>query len=280
MPGPDQTVAIGGLVALDGGASNDADGNPLTYEWSLLAKPATSTAVLAGANTGTPGFTADANGDYVVQLIVNDGLESSAGDTVLISTINSAPVANAGPDQAVRPGTEVVLDGQQSSDPDSDPLSFDWALTTRPAGSSSTLDIANLPVITFTPDQSGLYVVQLIVNDGRTPSAPDTASITARDNVPTVGDDTASVAEDSSVTVAVLANDTDPLGGTLTPAIAASPLHGTAEVQGAAIVYAPAPELLRHRHVHLSRLECGDNLRGRDGDGHGDAGQRSAGGGE
>src|SRR3972149_12285395 len=32
--GPDQTVSPGSLVTLDGSASNDEDGNPLTYNWS------------------------------------------------------------------------------------------------------------------------------------------------------------------------------------------------------------------------------------------------------
>jgi len=37
----------------------------------------------------------------VAQLIVNDGKVDSAPDTVVITTENSAPVANAGPDQTV-----------------------------------------------------------------------------------------------------------------------------------------------------------------------------------
>jgi hypothetical protein len=38
-------------------------------------------------------------GTCVAQLIVNDGIADSAADTVVISTLNSPPVANAGPDQ-------------------------------------------------------------------------------------------------------------------------------------------------------------------------------------
>ena len=240
--GADQTVAIGALVTLDGSASSDADGNLLSYAWSLLSRPTTSSAVLLGADSSTPSFAADANGDYVVQLIVNDGLADSEADTVLISTINSAPVANAGPDQTVRPGDTVTLDGNASSDSDNDPLSFDWALTVRPDGSSAALDLDNYPIVQFTADLAGLYVAQLIVNDGRVASDPDTAQVTARDNVPTAVPDTATTPEDAAVLIDVLGNDTDPLGGTLTPEVTASPMHGTAIVQGSGILYTPTAD--------------------------------------
>jgi hypothetical protein len=187
-------------------------------------------------------FVADINGEYVIQLIVNDGLANSAGDTVMISTRNSVPVANAGADQTVLPGTVVTLDGSLSSDPDSDLLSFDWALTLKPEGSSAALDLDNYPIVQFTADSAGLYVAQLIVNDGRVASDPDTAQITARDNVPTAEADSATTLEDTAVLVDVLGNDTDPLGSSLTPEVTASPMHGTAIVQGSAILYTPAAD--------------------------------------
>ncbi len=48
--GYSQSVNVGTLVQLDGSGSTDVDGNPLTYRWSLLSKPAGSAAVLS--NTG------------------------------------------------------------------------------------------------------------------------------------------------------------------------------------------------------------------------------------
>jgi hypothetical protein len=240
--GPDQTVDIGATVHLDGGQSSDADGNPLTYLWSLLSRPASSAALLSDATSVSPSFVADINGEYVVQLIVNDGLENSAGDTVLISTRNSMPVASAGPDQTVLPGALVTLDGTASNDPDNDPLAFDWALTFKPPGSSAALDFNNYPVVQFTADLAGLYIAQLIVNDGWMASDPDTAQITARDNVPTAEPDSATTLEDTAVLIDVVGNDTDPLGGSLTPEVTASPMHGTAVVQGSGILYTPAAD--------------------------------------
>jgi hypothetical protein len=120
----------------------------------------------------------DRFGTYVAQLIVNDGTVNSLPGTVTISTLNSAPVANAGPDQTVFVFT-VTLDGSASSDVDGDPLTYSWTFISRPAGSTATLSGANTVSPSLTADPlGGVYVVQLIVNDGKENSAPDTVTIT------------------------------------------------------------------------------------------------------
>src|SRR5512145_2908189 len=94
--GPDQgSIRPGTLITLNGSASSDPDGDPLTYSWSFVTRPAGSAAVLAKATTVSPTFTLDLIGDYVVQLVVNDGRVNSAPDSVIVSTGNVAPVADA-----------------------------------------------------------------------------------------------------------------------------------------------------------------------------------------
>ena len=83
--GPDQYLATGTLVTLNGGGSTDANGDALTYSWSFTSKPASSTATLSSATVVNPTFTADKVGAYVLSLVVNDGTVSSTADTVTIT---------------------------------------------------------------------------------------------------------------------------------------------------------------------------------------------------
>ena len=101
--GPDQTIAVGQTVTLNGSGSTDANSDPLTYAWSFVSRPAGSAAALSNVAAVQPTFVADAAGSYTVQLIVNDGQVNSPPDTVLITAGagNLPPTANAGPDQAV-----------------------------------------------------------------------------------------------------------------------------------------------------------------------------------
>ena len=75
--------------------------SPIPGLWSR--RPPGSTAVLTGATTTSPTFVADKKGQFVAQLVVNDGKVNSLPSSVTISTVNTKPVANAGPNQAVAP---------------------------------------------------------------------------------------------------------------------------------------------------------------------------------
>ncbi|HEX7092040.1 MAG TPA: PKD domain-containing protein [Nitrospiraceae bacterium] len=177
--GPDLGSLISGTrITLNGSASTDSNGTPLTYSWTWLSKPAGSAAVLANPTSGTPTLTVDRVGDYVVQLIVNDGTVNSAPDSAIISTNNVAPVANAGPDQGSKaPGSLVTLDGSASTDSDGDPLTYNWTLHTKPAGSAAVLANPTSVSPTLTVDRAGDYTAQLNVNDGTVSSAPNTVNI-------------------------------------------------------------------------------------------------------
>ncbi len=127
--------------SLDGSGSTDADVDALTYPWALTSRPAGSTAVLSDPFAVSPSFSIDRAGNYVVQLIVNDGTTDSAPDAVTVSTTNSRPVANAGPDQSVLLGATVTLDGSGSSDVDLDTLSYRWAITPGPPAAAPSCRI-------------------------------------------------------------------------------------------------------------------------------------------
>jgi PKD domain len=176
-----QSVIAGAVVTLNGGGSFDANGDPLTYSWSLVSKPAGSSAFIALPTSAAPTFAADATGIYVASLVVNDGTVNSLSTSVTVTSAagNVVPTANAGAAQSVVAGTVVTLNGSASSDANGDPLTYLWSITSRPAGSSAALAGATTVAPNFTPDVVGVYVARLVVNDGASTSAPSTATITS-----------------------------------------------------------------------------------------------------
>ena len=170
--GSNQNLLLG-TVILDGTRSSDANGDQLTYKWSLIAKPPTSWAALSSTTSAKPTFTADTVGSYVVTLLVNDGqLDSSiAFVNVTVSSGNAAPVANAGVEQNVVIGP-VTLDGSASSDANGDTLNYRWTLISKPVSSTATLSSTTASQPTLIPDRLGSYAFLLTVNDGKVDSAP------------------------------------------------------------------------------------------------------------
>jgi len=82
--GADQNITIGSFVTLDGSNSSDANGDSLSFSWSFVSVPSGSAAEIINVNVANPTFTANLDGIYTVQLIVNDGIADSSVDTVSI----------------------------------------------------------------------------------------------------------------------------------------------------------------------------------------------------
>jgi sugar lactone lactonase YvrE len=181
--GVNQFVTTGSKVTLDGTASLDPDGSPLSYTWAIISKPAGSTlASLSFAGSSRPLFRPDVDGVYQFTLTVSDGQVNSAPANVSVTaaSANSAPVANAGLDRQVKTGTPLVMDGTGSSDADGNPLSYSWTVTSIPAGAPQVaLIAANTAAPFFTPEADGNYVLSLVVNDGSVNSAADSVTVTA-----------------------------------------------------------------------------------------------------
>jgi hypothetical protein len=182
--GANQSIIVGNTVQLDGSGSSDVDGNSLTYLWSLDAVPSGSNAMLSDAFIYNPTLYIDLPGDYLASLIVNDGSENSPANTVIISTENTAPIANAGTDQSAFVGNIVTLEGGASVDAEGDPLEYSWELIAKPQNSGALLSDINVINPQFDIDDPGSYIAELIVYDREFYSAPDQVVITTENTLP------------------------------------------------------------------------------------------------
>ncbi|MHC4551060.1 MAG: carboxypeptidase-like regulatory domain-containing protein [Planctomycetota bacterium] len=117
------------------------------------------------------------------------GIELSSGDNAwdhpsALVNVNDprwcrgAPIAVAGPPQAAIAERQVTLDGSGSSDPDGDPLTYEWLVVDFPAGGRPSLSDATAAKPVFTPTVPGTYKFQLTVSDGRDGSTSDSVTVT------------------------------------------------------------------------------------------------------
>jgi len=172
--GDDQNTRIGEMITFDASESSDTDDEVLSYRWEFVDKPANSNAVIVDADTVSPTFSADVDGTYVFQLIVNDGKTDSKPDQVIIIVGNvlNAPIASAGDDQTGVVGELIELVGLGSSS-DKGELTFSWIIKLRPEGSKSTLSNSDSAEPSFSPDKVGKYIFELRVKRGELESLPD-----------------------------------------------------------------------------------------------------------
>lgn len=126
---------------------------------------------------------------------------------------NSAPIANAGPDQNVMINSKVTLDGSGSINASA----YNWSLT-RPSGSTATLSSTAASRPTFTADVAGSYTASLVVSSGTATSSPDTVTILSVSTraVPDTGQTTIYAAGDDGAYTTNPPSYTDNLDGTVT----------------------------------------------------------------
>ena len=166
-------MARGDVVTLDGSGSSAAI--DLTYAWTLTA-PGGSAATLAAADSAGPSFTADRDGSYVATLVVAAGGLTSDEDSVTITAQDMAPTVSAGPDRATDTGVAVTMLGV-ASDPNDDPITYEWTIVSAPPGSEAALDDPTIVMPTLVTDEDGEYRLQVVASDGTLESSPDEARV-------------------------------------------------------------------------------------------------------
>jgi len=120
MAGESRLIILGDGVVLDGSASMDPEGDPLTFEWTITAAPAGSSAAISGHDLEMASLTPDIEGDFDVTLTVSDFLGPGTPDSITITATSAEEfaeiqiVAAAEVVEALEPG-EVTNQGNQNA---------------------------------------------------------------------------------------------------------------------------------------------------------------------
>lgn len=183
--GSDVVQSLGQAVALNGTQSSwcSTNAEDVIFNWEFASVPSDSSvngSVLTDNQSPTaitPSFVPDVVGEYVLSLRIDDGGVLSAEDFVIVSVEagNIAPVADCGGEYSAEVGSMVTLNGQNSTDPEGQVLTYDWSLSGPACSTLTSSAIYNGSNVkpNFVPDCDGVFIVSLIVNDGSQWSDPD-----------------------------------------------------------------------------------------------------------
>jgi large repetitive protein len=223
----------------------DPDGDPLTV---VSATAPNGTVVIDPDGTVTYTPNPNFNGTDTITYTISDGNggTSTAIVTVTVAATNDAPTIDAPiPAQSENDGTLVVLPiAGNFTDLDGDPLTFTatglpLGLTISPAGViSGTIDKS---ASQGGPNAGGIYTVTVTASDGKGGTVTSTFTYTVGNPPPVATNDNATTNEDTSVIVAVLANDTDPDADPLTVISATAPNGSVVINPDGTITYTPNP---------------------------------------
>ena len=242
------TLAVGGTVLIPV-LANDSDANGNTLTISAFSSPQRGTATnLSGQIRYVAGNVAGADSFTYTVSDGNGGTATARVDVTITSAPpppppNTKPVAVA--DSASTPyGTPVTLSVlANDSDADGNPLTI--TSVTQPA-SGGVASIAGGKII-FSPSTgfSGNAVFSCTISDGLGGSATAGVTVTvlpAPNRPPVAVMDSASTSAATAVDIAVLANDSDPDGNTLSIAAISQPpaAQGSATFTASKLTFTPA----------------------------------------
>ena len=219
--------------------ANDTDPDEDTlYLESVSSGSHGTTAVTGKTVTYLPD--ANYNGNDRFTYVVADGIGETATATVVVSVlpVNDVPIA-VDDEVTTREDETVLVDVlANDTDPDGDRLHVE----TVSNATHGTTAVTN-GTVTYTPDANyhGADTFTYVVSDGHDANVTAVVNVTVlpMNDAPIAIDDKVTMQEDESVTVDVLANDTDPDGDHLYVESVSVAVYGTAIVADGVVTYAP-----------------------------------------
>ncbi len=234
VAGPDQWVAAGQAVLLDGGASRDPEAAPLTYRWRQVDGPAVA---LQGADQAVARFTAPRQGEAQslrFELETSDGSLSST-DTVqiFVAAVAQPPRLRIDGPDAVAGGTPVMLRAERLT-ADTGPIRWQQlagpSLLLQPQGDS----------LRFVAPRTQAALTLRFAAESRNAQglgrAEHVVQVLGTNPPPQIEDQFASVVSGATLDYEIQASDP---GDTLRYALIEGPQNGRATLAGNRLRYTP-----------------------------------------
>ena len=225
------------------GNDSDPEESPLTVTGTGDAAHGTVRLNPEGTITYTPNAGYSGTDSFEYTISDGDGGSDTGAVTVTVGQVNDAP--SAGDDTASTPQGTAVDVAVRGNDTDADGDSLTVTAVAQPA--NGTVTVNSDGTVTYTPNSgyNGPDSFEYTVSDGNGGTDTATVRVTVTpvapaNTAPRAGDDTASTRQGTPVDVAVLGNDSDADGDSLTVTAVTQPAHGTVTVNSdGTITYTP-----------------------------------------
>ncbi len=158
--------------------ASDPDNDNLRYTWDA------SSGSISGSGNNVTWSAPNSVGTYAVSCNVSDGNGGQDIQSININVFssNSSPTINslsATPDTVSKNGISDLI--CIASDPDNDPLSYNWIVT------NGTISGTGDTVSWIAPDTTGTFIISCTVSDGNGGESIDSVEIVVDQIIPTAG---------------------------------------------------------------------------------------------